>query len=211
MLEVHRCQVGGAVLSPVCVRVCSVWMQAALRVQLLVGASTGDSPVVCEVMMMVVVVVLVVFVTVALWMSVGHFDQPRLLPPLELSQFVMAVAHLLLCSPLVGFRDHRAAAAVLEAGLRLRASFFGYVQESVWTDMLVLTGAQLWRSDTYAFSAVYSTGWEDGGNNGSKALSGPGGDNRLGGWVGDVHPLDCITPELIGFGFNLSLLQKVRK
>lgn len=30
VLEVHGCQVGGGVLSPVCVHVCSVWMQAAV-------------------------------------------------------------------------------------------------------------------------------------------------------------------------------------
>ena len=30
VLEVWRCQVAGAVLSPVCVHVCPVWMQAAL-------------------------------------------------------------------------------------------------------------------------------------------------------------------------------------
>lgn len=154
--------------------------------------------------------VVLMTVTVVLWMSVGHFDQPHPFSPLELSQFVRAVAHLLLCSPLVGLRDRRAAAAVLEAGLRLRASFFGYVDESVWTGLvmgglLVLTGVQFWRSDTYAFSTVDSTGWEDGGNNGSQALSGPGGDNRLWGRVGDVHPSDCLAPELIGFGFNFSL------
>lgn len=82
-------------------------------------------------MVMVVVVMMFVTVTVVLWVSVGHFDQPHLLTPLELSQFVRDVAHLLLCSPLVGVRDHRAAAAVLEARLRLGASFFGYVNESV--------------------------------------------------------------------------------
>lgn len=37
VLEVYRRQVGGAVLSPVCVHVCSVWMQDAVRIQL-VGA-----------------------------------------------------------------------------------------------------------------------------------------------------------------------------
>ena len=98
---------------------------------------------------MVVVVVMVVFVTVTvvLWMSVGHFDQPHLLTPLELSQFMRDVAHLLLGSPLVRLRDRRAIAAVLEAGLRLWASLFGDVDETVWTGLLkgrllMLTGAQ---------------------------------------------------------------------
>lgn len=138
VLEVWRCQVIRAVLSPVCVHVSSVWMQAAVRVHLLVGASAGDSPVVCVVMMVMVVVVMVVFmaVRVVLWMSVGHFDQPHVRAPLELTQFVRDVARLLLCSPVVGLRDGRAAAAVLEARLRLRASFFGYVDESVWTGLL---------------------------------------------------------------------------
>lgn len=180
-------------------------MQAAVCVELLVRASAGDSPEVR--VMMVVVVVMVVFmtVTVVLWTSVGQFDQPHPFSPL-LSQFVRAVAHLLLCSP----QDRGAVAAVLEAGLRLWASFFGYVDESVGTGLvkgglLVLTGVQFWRSDTYAFSAVDSTGWEDGGNDGSQALSGPGGDNRLRGRVSDVHPSDRLAPELIGLGFNFSL------
>lgn len=115
-----------------------MWMQAAVGVELLVRASTGDSPIVCVVMMVVVVAVVMVFMTVTevLRVSVGHSDQPHLLTPLELSQFVRDVAHLLLCSPLVGLRDRRAAAAVLEAGLRFGASFFGYVDESVLTGML---------------------------------------------------------------------------
>lgn len=212
VLEVCGCQVAGAVLSPVRVHVRSVRMQAAVRVELLVRASTGECPAVRVVRMVVVVVVMVVVlmtVTVVLWMSVGHLDQPHVFTPLELSQFVRDVAHLLLCSPLVGLRDRRAAAAVLEAGLRLRASFFGHMDESVWTGLLegrlVFTGAQLWRPHTYAFSAVDSAGWEDSGNDGSQALSGPGCDNWLWGWVGDVHPSDSLAPELIGLGFNFSL------
>lgn len=81
--------------------------------------------------------VVLMTVTVVLWVSVGHFDQPHLLIPLELSQFVRDVAHLLFCPPLVGLRGRRAAAAVLEAGLGLRASFFGYVDESIWTGLLM--------------------------------------------------------------------------
>lgn len=120
------------------------------------------------------------------------------------------VAHLLLCSPLVGLGDNRATAAVLEAGLRLRASFFGYMDESSWTgllkgSLLKLTRAQFWRPDTDTFSAIDSTWWEDGGNNGSQALSGPGGDNGLWRWVGDVHPSDRLAPEFIGLGFDFSL------
>lgn len=75
--------------------------------------------------MVVVAAVMPVFMTVELRMPVGHFDPPHLFTPLELGQFVRAVAHLLLCSPFVAFKDRRAAAAVLEAGLWLRASFFG--------------------------------------------------------------------------------------
>lgn len=97
--------------------------------------------------MVVVVMMVVVFmaVTVVLWMSVGNFDQPHIFTPLELDQFVRAVAPLLLCSPLVGLGDSRAAAAVLEAGLRLWASLFGHVDEPFRTGLvkaklLVITG-----------------------------------------------------------------------
>lgn len=97
--------------------------------------------------MVVVVMMVVVFmaVTVVLWMSVGNFDQPHIFTPLELDQFVGAVAPLLLCSPLVGLGDSRAAAAVLEAGLRLWASLFGHVDEPFRTGLvkaklLVITG-----------------------------------------------------------------------
>ena len=123
VLEVRRHHVAGAVLSPVSVQVCSVWMQAAVGVELLVGAAAALRVV------MMVVVVMVVFVTVVLWMSVGQLDQPHVLVRLELGQFVRA--HLLLRSPLVGLGDGRAAAAVLKAGLRLRPSLFGHVDESV--------------------------------------------------------------------------------
>lgn len=149
VLEVWRCQVAGAVLSSVSVHVCPVWMQAAVRVELLVGAPTGDSPTVCVVMVVVVVmmVVMLMAVSMVVWMSVGHFDQPHILTSMELRQFVRDVAHLLICSPLVRLRDHRAAAAVLEAGLRLWASFFGYVDVSIRTGLLkrgllVLTATQ---------------------------------------------------------------------
>lgn len=46
VFEVCGCQVAGAILSPVYVHVHPVWKQAAVRVELLVGASTGESPVV---------------------------------------------------------------------------------------------------------------------------------------------------------------------
>lgn len=81
--------------------------------------------------MVVVGVLMVVFtdVTVILWMSMARFHQPHLFIPVELSQFMRAVAHLLLCSPLVELRNSMAEA-------RLRASFFGYMDESVWTGLL---------------------------------------------------------------------------
>lgn len=157
----------------------------------------------------VVVVMMVGFmaVTVALWMSVGNFEQPHIFPSLELNQFVRAVAQLLLSSPLHGLRDHRA--AVLEAGLRLWASLFWNVDEPCSTGllmgMLMVLMGQFWWSDTYAFSAVDSAGWENVGNNSSQALSGPWGNNRLWGRIGDVHPSDRLTPKVIRLGCNFSL------
>lgn len=186
-------------------------VQAAVRVRLLVRASAGDSPGV-HVVVVVVIVVMVAFVAVAevLWMSVGHFDQPHLLTPLQLGQFVWgAVAHLLLCSPLVWIRHHGAGDDVFEARLGLRASLFGDMNESIRAGVLdgrrlVLTG-KFWLSDTYAFSAVDCAGWKDGGNDGSQTLSGPGGDYWFWVWIGDAHPSCCLTPEFIRLGFSFSL------
>lgn len=163
------------------------------------GASTGEPLVVCVVMVVVVVVVVVfVAVTVVLRMSMSHSDQPYLFVPLEFGQFVRAETHLL-------FRDSK-----VEARLRLWASFFGQVDEPIWTGLLkgrllVLTGAEFWRPNPCALSTVDCAGWEDGRNNCSQALSGPGSYNGLWSWVGDVHPSGCVTPELIGLPFNFSL------
>lgn len=210
LLEVRGHQVAGAVLCPVSFHIRSVRMQATLWVELFVGALAGAA--VCVVMMMVEVVMFMA-VTMVLWMSVGQFDQPHVFATLELSQFVRAVTLLLLCSPLVVLREGRTAAAIVKPRLRLRASLLRYVDESFWNSLmkqslLVLTGAQFWRSDAYALSTVDSTRWEDGGNDCSQALSGSGGSDRFWGRVGDAHPSDCFTPEVIGLGLHLSLSLK---
>lgn len=71
--------------------------------------------------------------------------------------------------------------------------------------LLVLMDTELRGSDTNAFSTIDSAGRENSGDNSSQALSGSGGDHRLWGWVGNVHPSHCFTPELIGLGLNFSL------
>ena len=70
---------------------------------------------------------------------------------------------------------------------------------------MVFASTQFRRPDAYAFPTVDSARWEDGGNDGSQALSGSGSDNRLWGRVGDVHPSDRLAPEVVGLGFNFSL------
>lgn len=151
-----------------------------------------------------VVVMMFMAVAVVLWMSVGQFDQPHVFAPLELSQFVRAVALLLLPSPFMVLRED-----LIKPRLRLGTSLFRYVDEVFWTSMkqrlLVLTRAQFRRSDAYAFSTVDGTRWEDGGHDSSQALSGPGGGNRFWGRVGDAHSSDCFAPEVIGLGLHLCL------
>lgn len=63
-------------------------------------------------------------VAVVLWMSVGQFDQPHVFAPLELSQFVRAVALLLLPSPFMVLRED-----LIKPRLRLGTSLFRYVDE----------------------------------------------------------------------------------
>lgn len=76
--------------------------------------------------MVVVMVVVMMFMAVAvvLWMSVGQFDQPHVFAPLELSQFVRAVALLLLSSPFMVLRED-----IIKPRLRLGPSLFRYVDE----------------------------------------------------------------------------------
>lgn len=156
---------------------------------------------------MVVVVVVFLAVPVVLWVSVRHSEQPQLLPLPKLS---VSVAHLLLRSRPAQLGRRRAAAAVLEAQLRLGASFFREVQ-TIWTGLerrqAEVTGAQFRRLDAYAFAAVHGAGWENGGHDGSETLSGPGGCDGLWGGVGDVHPSNRVTAEVVGldFFFRLSL------
>lgn len=163
---------------------------------------------------MMVVVVPVVFLTVVLWVSVRDSEQPQLLALPKLSMSVGDVAHLVLRSRPGQLGRRRAAAAVLEAQLRLRASFFWEVQ-SIWTGLerrqAEVTCAQFRRLDTNAFSAVYGAGWENGGHDGPETLSGPGGCDGLWGGVGDVHPSNGVTPEVIGLYFFFSLSLSVER
>lgn len=79
-------------------------------------------------------------VSVVLRMSVNCLEQPHLLQLLVLGQFVRTVTLLLLRPPLLRLRDWQggdaAADVVLEARLRLRPSFFGYVHESTCAGLL---------------------------------------------------------------------------
>lgn len=192
LLQQRRGREAAAVLRPASLCVPSVCVQVPLRVEAPVGTAAGD----CaggRVVVVVVVAVVVVFltVTVVLWVAVRHSEQPQILALPKLSVSVAHVAHLLLRSRPAQLGRRRAAAAVLEAQLRLRASFLGEVQ-SIWTGwerrQAEVTGAQFRRLDTYAFSAVYGAGRENGGHDGSETLSGPGGGHGLWGGVGDVHP-----------------------
>lgn len=162
---------------------------------------------------MVVVAVVFLAVTVVLWVSVGHSDQPQLLP-LPVIVSVGHVAPPLLHSRPAQLGRHRAAMAVLEAQLWLRASFFREVQ-SIRTGLerrqAEFTGAQFRRLDAYAFSAVYCAGWKNGGHDSSEAFSGPRGCNGLWGGVGDVHPSNGVTPEIVGLYLFFSLSLSVNR
>lgn len=63
--------------------------------------------------------------------------------------------------------------------------------------------ARLRRTQADALSAVDRARGEDGGNDGSQAFPGPGGEHRLGARVRD--PSDRLVPELVGPGSDVSL------
>lgn len=173
VLEVSGSQVTGADLSPV-----SVWVGS---VEMFVEAPAATA----MALRVVVVVVMVVFIAVTevLRVSVTHADLTRLLPTLDLGEFMRSRAGLVLRPPLEQL-------GVTKAGLG--PPFFGRVDEA--------NGAVLlkWRQAD-AFAAVDGARGEDGRNHGSQALSGSRGDDRL--RSREVDPSDLLAPEVIGPGF----------
>lgn len=112
VLEVSGSQVTGAVLSPV-----SVWVGS---VEMFVEAAAATA---MALRVVVVVVVMVVFIAVAevLRVSVTHADLTRLLPTLDLGEFMRSRAGLVLRPPLEQL-------GVTKAGLG--PPFFGRVDEA---------------------------------------------------------------------------------
>lgn len=101
----------------------------------------------------------------------------------------------------------RDAAAGRQARFRFGASLLREVQESVWATLLVgrFSCAQVRRAEAHALATVDRAGREDGGDDGSKALPGPGRSDGLRVGVGDLDAPDSVTPEVVGLGFGLGL------
>lgn len=68
-----------------------------------------------------------------------------------------------------------------------------------------LACAQVRWAEVHTLATVDRARREDGGDDGSQALPGPGRSDRLWVWVGDLDAPDGVAPEVVGLGFDFGL------